>query len=364
MVTPASPQGSSTLDASPGPRSNARLEVKDLQTYFYTRRGVVKAVDGVSFTLEPGETLGLVGESGSGKSITCLSILRLVPEPAGRIVGGEVWLGDLDLLQVSRQEMQQIRGRHVSMVLQDPMTSLNPVFNVEKQVGEGAKYHLGMQGVGLKERVQQLLRWVRIPAPEVRANDYPHQMSGGMRQRIVGAIALSSEPSVLIADEPTTSLDVTIQAQYLRLLKDLQEEHRFSMIFVTHDFGIVARVCDRVAVMYAGKIVEMAPTQELFNSPKHPYAQALIQSLPDPDLEVEWLTTIPGQPPSLYDLPPGCPFAPRCAQAMDICREEYPPAFETGGTGPANSGSGNFGGAVASAVSHTAACWLYREDGK
>ena len=349
----------------------ARLQVKDLQTWFFTRRGVVKAVDGVSFTLEPGETLGLVGESGSGKSITCLSILRLVPEPAGQIVGGEVWLGDTDLLQLSRHEMEQVRGRQVSMVLQDPMTSLNPVFNVEKQVGEGSKYHLGLQGTGLKDRVQQLLRWVRIPAPEVRANDYPHQMSGGMRQRIVGAIALSSEPSVLIADEPTTSLDVTIQAQYLRLLKDLQEEHRFSMIFVTHDFGIVARVCDRVAVMYAGKIVELAPTQELFSAPRHPYAKALIGSLPDPDLEVEWLTTIPGQPPSLYDLPPGCPFAPRCADAMDICREQYPPTFETGDVTRATTGARTGAGQAQSPLttslsnrSHTAACWLYGEAAK
>jgi ABC-type dipeptide/oligopeptide/nickel transport system ATPase subunit len=198
-----------TADASPVSTTLARLEVKDLQTWFYTRRGTVKAVDGVSFSLEPGETLGLVGESGSGKSITCLSILRLVPEPAGHIVGGEIRLGDTDLLQLSRHEMEQVRGRHVSMVLQDPMTSLNPVFNVEKQVGEGSMYHLGLHGTGLKDRVQQLLRWVRIPAPDVRANDYPHQMSGGMRQRIVGAIALSSQPSVLIADEPTTSLDVT-----------------------------------------------------------------------------------------------------------------------------------------------------------
>ncbi len=324
--------------------TGGRLEVRELRTFFYTRRGVVKAVDGVSFTLEPGETLGLVGESGSGKSITCLSLLRLVPEPAGQIVGGEVWLGGRDLLGLSRREMEQVRGREVAMVLQDPMTSLNPVFNVGKQVGEGAHYHLGLAGDGLRERVQRLLRWVRIPAPEARAGDYPHQMSGGMRQRIVGAIALASEPGVLIADEPTTSLDVTIQAQYLRLLKDLQQEHGFGMIFVTHDFGIVARVCDRVAVMYAGKIVELAATEELFRSPKHPYAQALIGSLPDPDGEVEWLTTIPGQPPSLYDLPAGCPFAPRCERAMDICREEYPPVVDTGG-------------------GHTAACWLYGEVG-
>ena len=354
MSTPARPPNVAASAALDGPTPAARLEVNDLQTWFYTRRGIVKAVDGVSFTLEPGETLGLVGESGSGKSITCLSILRLVPEPAGRIVGGQVLLGDTDLLQLSRHEMEQVRGRQVSMVLQDPMTSLNPVFNVEKQVGEGSMYHLGLHGSGLRERVQQLLRWVRIPAPEVRANDYPHQMSGGMRQRIVGAIALSSQPSVLIADEPTTSLDVTIQAQYLQLLKDLQEEHRFSMIFVTHDFGIVARVCDRVAVMYAGKIVEMAPTRELFSEPRHPYAKALIQSLPDPDLEVDWLTTIPGQPPSLYDLPPGCPFAPRCADAMDICTQQYPPTFETG----AVTGGGIPG---QSAASHTAACWLYGE---
>ena len=336
--------------------STARLEVKNLQTWFYTGRGVVKAVDGVSFTLEPGETLGLVGESGSGKSITCLSILRLVPEPAGRIIGGEVLLGGIDLMQLSRHEMEQVRGRHISMVLQDPMTSLNPVFTVEKQVGEGSMYHQGLQGARLKDRVLELLRWVRIPAPEVRVNDYPHQMSGGMRQRIVGAIALSSEPSVLIADEPTTSLDVTIQAQYLRLLKDLQDEHQFSMIFVTHDFGIVARVCDRVAVMYAGRIVEMAPTRELFNNPGHPYARALIQSLPDPDAEVEWLMTIPGQPPSLYDLPTGCPFAPRCSSAMEICSQQYPPTFEIGVK------EGFRSSAQGPTASHTTACWLYGEE--
>ncbi len=337
-------QASVSTAGSPPDDGSVRLQVENLQTYFYTRRGVVKAVDGVSFSLNGGETLGLVGESGSGKSMTCLSLVRLVPEPAGKIVGGKILLDGTDLLEASSQEMQQIRGRKISMILQDPMSSLNPVFNIEKQVGEGAKYHLGLKGVPLRERVQKLLRNVQISAPETRARHYPHQMSGGMRQRMVGAIALSSEPQVLIADEPTTSLDVTIQAQYLRLLKELQREHGFSMIFVTHDFGIVARVCDRVAVMYAGKIIETAPTRELFNNPKHPYTQALMDSLPDPDKEVESLTSIPGQPPSMLDAGPGCPFAPRCAHAMDICQVEYPPSFTMG------------------TANHTADCWLHKGD--
>ena len=333
--------------AGPPPHQGPmRLQVEDLQTYFYTRRGVVKAVDGVSFSLNGGETLGLVGESGCGKSVTCLSLLRLVPEPAGKIVGGRIFLDGIDLLEVSKEEMQRIRGRRISMILQDPMSSLNPIFNIEQQVGEGAKYHLGLKGALLRERVQELLKMVQISAPEVRARHYPHQMSGGMRQRTVGAIALSSEPMVLIADEPTTSLDVTIQAQYLRLLKDLQRERQFSMIFVTHDFGIVARVCDRVAVMYAGRIIETAPTRELFNNPKHPYTQALIGSLPDPDSEVESLVSIPGQPPSLVDPGPGCPFAPRCSSAMGVCWEQYPSRIAVAGE------------------DHIAHCWLYQGAGE
>ena len=288
------------------------LEVKDLKTYFFTRSGVVKAVDGVSFTVNEGETLGIVGESGSGKSISCLSILRLVPEPAGRIVSGEIFLDGDNLLKKSLSEMRRIRGSKISMILQDPMTSLNPVYTIGNQVIEPIKLHQKLAKQNAREKATEMLSMVKIPAPEVRMKEYPHQMSGGMRQRIVGAMALSCQPRLLIADEPTTALDVTIQAQFLKLLKSLQKELNISLIVVTHDFGIVAKICDRVVVMYAGKIVENAPIRELFNNPQHPYTQALIESLPKLEVERERLASIEGQPPDLGNLPPGCKFAPRC----------------------------------------------------
>jgi oligopeptide/dipeptide ABC transporter ATP-binding protein len=318
------------------------LEVKDLRTWFFTRWGVVKAVDGVSFTLEAGETLGLVGESGCGKSMTALSILRLQPRPAGRIVGGQVLLQGEDLLQKSERDMRDIRGRQISMILQDPMQSLNPVFNVGEQIAEALRIHQGLEGPTLWEQARDLLRRVKIPSPELRLRAYPHQMSGGMRQRVVGAISLACRPAILIADEPTTSLDVTIQAQYLRLLKGLQEEMGLAMIFITHDFGIVAKMCDRVAVMYAGRIVESAEVRELFNHPRHPYTVALLNSVPRLETKIERLSSIEGQPPSLYDLPPGCPFAPRCPHARERCREEYPPE-------------------VAVAEGHRVSCWMPAE---
>jgi oligopeptide/dipeptide ABC transporter ATP-binding protein len=318
------------------------LEVKDLRTWFFTRWGVVKAVDGVSFTLGAGETLGLVGESGCGKSMTALSILRLQPRPAGRIVGGQVLLQGEDLLQKSEREMRDIRGRQISMILQDPMQSLNPVFNVGEQIAEALRIHQGLEGPTLWEQARDLLRRVKIPSPELRLRAYPHQMSGGMRQRVVGAISLACRPAILIADEPTTSLDVTIQAQYLRLLKGLQEEMGLAMIFITHDFGIVAKMCDRVAVMYAGRIVESAEVRELFNHPRHPYTVALLNSVPRLETKIERLSSIEGQPPSLYDLPAGCPFAPRCPHARDRCREEYPPE-------------------VAVAEGHRVSCWMPAE---
>jgi len=301
------------------------LEVKDLKTYFFTRRGTVKAVDGVSFQLKKGETLGLVGESGCGKSVTCFSVIRLVDKPAGRTVGGQVIFDGKDLLSKSEKEIQQIRGKHISMILQDPMMSLNPLFTIGDQVAEPVKIHQKLGKLMVWEKVKEMLSLVKIPSPEVRMKEYPHQMSGGMRQRIVGAMALSCQPQLLIADEPTTALDVTIQAQFLRLLKDIQQQSNLSMIVVTHDFGIVARVCDRVAVMYAGKIVETAETRELFNNPTHPYTIALMNSLPKMGVKVDRLYTIEGHPPELQNLPPGCSFAPRCPVAMKICKQEYPP---------------------------------------
>jgi len=306
--------------------SSPLLVVEDLKTYFFTRRGITKAVDGVSFTLDAGETLALVGESGSGKSVTCLSLVRLVPEPAGRIVGGRVLLEGEDLLQKSPGEMRRVRGKQIAMVLQDPMTSLNPALTIGTQVGEVVRLHQGLRGTGLRERVLEALRRLRISAADTRLGQYPHQFSGGMRQRVSSAIALSCAPRLLIADEPTTSLDVTIQAQYLELLKEVQASAGVAVILVTHDFGIVAANADRVAVMYAGKIVEMGSTLQVFDSPSHPYTRALMRCLPDVGLRREQLVEIGGQPPDLAQLPPGCPFAPRCPERQPICEQAYPPA--------------------------------------
>ena len=300
------------------------LQVADLKTHFFTFGGtrVVKAVDGVSFTVHEGETLGLVGESGSGKTTTCRSIVRLLPR-AARIVSGSIAFEGEDLLAKSQREMRRVRGRRIATILQDPMASLNPLFTIFRQVAEPAFFHEQLRGSVLRRRVHELLRAVRIPSPEWRMREYPHQMSGGMRQRIVGAIALAGGPTLVIADEPTTNLDVTIQAQYLDLLKDIQRETGVALIFVTHNLGIVARMCDRVAVMYAGRIVEQAPVRELFDDPKHPYTRALIGSVPklgsrDP------LYAIPGQPPNLASLPSGCHFHPRCPEAIDRCSTEAP----------------------------------------
>jgi oligopeptide/dipeptide ABC transporter ATP-binding protein len=300
----------------------------------------VKAVDGVSFMLREGETLGLVGESGSGKTTTCLSIVGLLPK-AARIVGGQVMFEGEDLTRKSQRELRRIRGRRIAMILQDPMASLNPLFTIFRQVAEPAFFHQHLRGRSLRERVTRLLREVRIPAPEWRMRDYPHQMSGGMRQRIVGAIALAGGPRLVIADEPTTNLDVTIQAQYLDLLKDLQRETGVALIFVTHNLGIIAKMCDRVAVMYAGKIVEQAPVRELFDDPKHPYTRALLGSMPKLGSK-EPLYAIPGQPPNLANLPAGCAFHPRCPDALDRCATEAPDDF------PCPDGS-------------VARCWLLAE---
>ena len=315
------------------------LVVDDLKTYFYTRRGVTKAVDGVSFTLAAGETLALVGESGSGKSVTCLSLVRLVPEPAGRIVGGKVLFEGEDLLQKTSAEMRRVRGKQIAMVLQDPMTSLNPALTIGTQVGEVVRLHQRLHGTALRERVLDALSRLRIPAASTRLRQYPHQFSGGMRQRVSSAIALACAPRLLIADEPTTALDVTIQAQYLDLLKEVQASAGVAVILVTHDFGIVAANADRVAVMYAGKIVEMGSTLQVFNAPAHPYTQALLSCLPDVDLKRHQLVEIGGQPPDLANLPTGCSFAPRCPRRQPICEEAFPPMVPVGD-------------------GHTAHCWL------
>lgn len=314
------------------------LQVEDLRVYLRTRRGIVKAVDGISFQLFPGETLGLVGESGSGKSTVCLALLRLLPKRIAEIAGGRILFHGQDLLQLSEAEMRHYRGRRLAIILQDPMTSLNPVLQVGEQVAEPARVHLGLRGKELWNRVVASLRCMRIAEPEARVSTYPHQMSGGMRQRVSGAIALSAEPEILIADEPTTALDATIQAQYLALLKEIQRRTGLAIIFVTHDFGIVATMCDRVAVMYAGKIVELAGVRELFYHPAHPYTEALLRSVPRLEEEVEWLASIEGQPPALHDLPSGCSFSPRCSYAKERCFLHSPPPVEV-------------------ASGHYAACW-------
>jgi len=300
------------------------LEVEDLRTYFRTRWGTVKAVDGISFDLRRGETLGIVGESGCGKSVTMLSLMRLIPIPPGRIVSGKIILDGEDIVQITENQMAKIRGSKIALIIQDPMTSLNPVFSIGNQVEEAIRIHQDIPKRSVMTKALEVLRKVNIPAAESRMKDYPHQMSGGMRQRVVGAIGISCEPQVLIADEPTTSLDVTIQAQYLKLLKDIQRDSNLSIIFITHDFGIVAKMCDRVAVMYAGRIVEHGSVRDIFNNPSHPYTRALLASVPKMDQVVDRLYSIEGQPPPLHDLPVGCSFADRCPDVMDKCRVEYP----------------------------------------
>jgi len=300
------------------------LRVSDLQTHYFSFGGarVVKAVDRVSFALNEGETIGLVGESGCGKTTTCLSVVGLLP-PAARIVGGSIEFAGEELTTKRPREMRRIRGRRIAMILQDPMASLNPLFSIYWQVAEPAYHHQGLRGRRLWQRVQDLLRAVRIPSPAVRMREYPHQMSGGMRQRVVGAIAMAGGPKLIIADEPTTNLDVTIQAQYLEVLKDIQQESGVALIFVTHNLGIVAKMCDKMAVMYAGKIVEQGAVRDLFRSPKHPYTQALLGSMPKLGSK-EPLYAIPGQPPNLAQLPSGCAFHPRCAHAMPQCVSQAP----------------------------------------
>jgi oligopeptide/dipeptide ABC transporter ATP-binding protein len=307
------------------------LEVRNLKTYFATRRGEVRAVDDVTFTLNHGETLSLVGESGCGKSVTALSIMRLV-SPPGRIVGGEVIFEGRDLLKLDREKMRAIRGNDIAMIFQDPMTSLNPVYSVGDQIAEAIRLH---RGVSKREAWQEAIKGMRdvsIPAPEVRAKNYPHEMSGGMRQRVMIAMALACDPKLLIADEPTTALDVTIQAQILDLLTGLREKRNLALLLITHDLGVVAETSDRVAVMYAGRIVEQAPVRELFKHPRHPYTEGLLRAVPRLDETSEQkkrrLQTIEGVVPNPLELPPGCRFAPRCAHVREKCREGEVPLIE------------------------------------
>jgi len=301
------------------------LEVKDLRTYFETEDGVVKAVDGVSFEVRQGETLGIVGESGSGKSVANLSLMRLIPEPPGKIVSGSIAFRGRDILKLSPREVRAIRGKQIAMIFQDPMTSLNPFMRISRQLMEVTQLHLGHSKQQAREHAIRMLEVVGIPDAEARLESYPHEFSGGMRQRVMIAMALSCQPELLIADEPTTALDVTIQAQILELIKRLKGETGASVILVTHDLGVVAGMTDHIIVMYAGKVFEQAPTSELFEQPGNPYTRGLLRSVPDPAAEQGKLYQIPGQPPDLARLPSGCPFAPRCERVQEICRREFPP---------------------------------------
>ena len=306
-------------------RNGNLLEVKDLRTYFQTEDGLVKAVDGISFNLKRGETLGIVGESGSGKSVTNLSIIRLIPDPPGKIVSGEVIFDGQDLLLLSTESIRRIRGRRISMIFQDPMTSLNPFLKISRQLMEMTQLHLGHTKAQAHEHAVKMLETVGIPDARARADNYPHEFSGGMRQRVMIAMALSCEPELLIADEPTTALDVTIQAQILELIKRLKRETGTSVILITHDLGVVAGMADHVLVMYAGMIFEQARTTELFSTPGNPYTKGLLRSVPDPTAEQGKLYQIPGLPPDVAHLGPGCPFAPRCDRAEEVCHREFPP---------------------------------------
>jgi peptide/nickel transport system ATP-binding protein/oligopeptide transport system ATP-binding protein len=322
------------------------LEVDGLKTVFATRDGAVHAVNDVSFYLREGELLGVVGESGSGKSVTMMSLLRLLPMPPARIVGGSVMFEGQDLTRIDDEALRGVRGRRIGFVFQDPMTSLNPVFTVGYQIMEPLRAHLGLGRTAARARAKELLALVGIPSPEARLDDFPHQFSGGMRQRVMIAIALACDPRVLIADEPTTALDVTIQAQIIELVKDLRAKLGMAVVWITHDLGVVAGIADRVMVMYGGQVVEHADVGALYENPSHPYTQALMETLPSLDGQRRArLRTIPGQPPILAAAPAACPFAPRCAHVHDRCRRANPPLLPVG-------------------PGHEAACWLVApEDG-
>jgi len=318
------------------------LSVRNLKTYFYTDEGVVRAVDGLSYDLHRGETLGVVGESGCGKSVHALSVMRLIPTPPGKIVEGEILFEGRNLLKLSDEEMRKIRGNRIAMVFQEPMTSLNPVLTIGEQIAEAVMLHQKLDKKAAWDRAVEMLERVKIPLARDRVRDYPHQFSGGMRQRVMIAMALSCNPSILIADEPTTALDVTIQAQILDLMRELQTEFGTSIIVITHNLGVVAEMCDNVVVMYAGRPIEHTNIKRIFQDPKHPYTWGLLHSVPKLYERRERLIPIEGQPPNLIDLPVGCAFAPRCPFVMEICIQADPPDFTVG-------------------AGHTAKCYLYSD---
>ncbi|MEL7647776.1 MAG: ABC transporter ATP-binding protein [Sedimentibacter sp.] len=323
--------------------SRILLEVKNLKTYFHSDRGIVKAADDVSFYVKEGETLGIVGESGCGKSITCMSLVRLVETPPGKYAGGQILFDGEDMLKVSDERIREIRGNDISFIFQEPMTSLNPIFKIGRQISETMMLHRGMtKDEAYKESIK-MLELVKIPNPERVVDDYPFALSGGMRQRAMIAMALACEPKLLIADEPTTALDVTIQAQVLDLMNELKQKINASIIFITHDLGVIAEMSDRVMVMYAGKVVEVASVMDIFKSPKHPYTIGLIKSKPDMSTVSTRLNVIPGNVPDLSNLPKGCPFNPRCDHATQRCREDFPDEIILEGE-------------------HRIACWLYAEN--
>ncbi len=303
---------------------NELLKVENLKTYFFTHEGTVKAVDGISFSINRGETLGLVGESGCGKSVTALSIMRLIPHPPGRIVSGEIYSEGKNLLKYNEKEMRNIRGKKISMIFQEPMTSLDPVFTIGHEIKEAVRLHSSVNKKDARDKTIETLRVVGMPDAEKRINNYPHELSGGMRQRAMIAMALCCNPALLIADEPTTALDVTIQAQILRLINELKDEFGASVLLITHDLGVVAEMCDNVAVMYAGHIVEHTDIDKIFRNPLHPYTKGLNKSIPRLDADVERLETIKGLVPNLLDVPSGCPFHPRCSYRFEKCMKEMP----------------------------------------
>lgn len=321
------------------------LEVKNLKTYFYSESGTVKASDDVSFYVKKGETLGIVGESGCGKSITSMSIVRLIETPPGKYEGGEIWFEGEDMLKISDERMREIRGNDISIIFQEPMTSLNPVFRIGDQISEALILHRGMNKKEAREESIKMLRLVKIPNPERIVDNFPFELSGGMRQRVMIAMALACAPKLLIADEPTTALDVTIQAQVLDLMNDLKKNIDASIIFITHDLGVIAEMSDRVMVMYAGKVVELSTTEDIFKNPKHPYTVGLIGSKPDLTTETDRLHVIPGNVPDLNNRPSGCPFHPRCEHAMDVCKEQFPDETIIGD-------------------GHLVNCWLYPKEGR
>lgn len=317
------------LKEKPIPKGEHLLEVQDLQMYFHTQDGIVKSVNGVSYTLDKGETLGIVGESGSGKSVTAMTIMGLIEMPPGKIEGGDVLYRGESLLAKTEKEMQGIRGNDIAMIFQDPMTSLNPVYTVGRQLGEGLRIHRGYSKKEAQTRAIELLQMVGIPNAEQRIKEYPHQFSGGMRQRAMIAMALACDPDILIADEPTTALDVTIQAQIIELMQEMQEKNNNAIVMITHDLGVVANMANKILVMYAGRPVEFGTADEIFYHPLHPYTWGLMRSIPEPDMcEKKPLTPIDGNPPSLARLPKGCSFHPRCPYATERCRKELPPLYK------------------------------------